>query len=120
MNVLAIGLVVGAFVVAVALVLPAIRRTGLGVWHPAIAWLVLNGVFFGVGSIRLAIDGRNGPAFYVAGCTLALAVAVAISDRVARRRASTTSRRRTPPNPTGTRRRGAPRSRSAWPCWDSC
>ena len=86
MNVLAIGLVVGAFAVAVVLVLPALRRTGLGVWHPAVAWLLLNGVFFGVGSIRLAIDGRNGPAYYVAGCTLALAVAVAISDWVARRR----------------------------------
>ena len=97
MNVLAIGLVIGAFVVAVGLVLPAIRRTGLGIWHPAIAWLVLNGVFFGVGSIRLAIDGRNGPAFYVAGCTLALALAVAISDWVARRRASAGPR---PPDAT--------------------
>ncbi len=87
MNLLVSLLVIGAFVAAAGLVLPAVRRTGLGVWHPAIAWLVLHAVFFGIGSVRLAIDDRTGPALYVAGCTLALALGVAISDRVARRRA---------------------------------
>ena len=88
MSVLASLLVLVAFGVAGALALPAIRRTGLGIWHPVIAWLILDAVFFGVGSIRLAIDDRVGPALYVAGCTLALAVGVAISDRLARRRAT--------------------------------
>lgn len=88
MNVLASLLVLAAFGAAAALVLPAVRRTALGVWHPAVAWLVLDAVFFGIGSIRLAIDDRVGPALYVSGCTLALAVGVAVSDRLARARAA--------------------------------
>ena len=86
MNLLAAFVVVAAFGIAAALVLPSVRRTRLGVWHPAVAWLLLDGVFFGVGSAALAIDGRTGPALYVAACTLALALGVAASDRVARRR----------------------------------
>lgn len=88
MNVLTSLLVLAAFLAAAALVLPAVRRTALGVWHPVVAWLVLDAVFFGIGSIRLAIDDRLGPALYVTGCTLALAVGVAVSDRLARARAT--------------------------------
>jgi hypothetical protein len=83
MNVLAAILVLGAIVAAAVLVLPAARRTGLGIWHPAVAWLVLHTVFFGLGSTILALDGRGGPALYVAGAALALGAAVALSDRVA-------------------------------------
>ena len=77
MSVLAAVAVVAAFGVAAAIVLPAVRRTALGIWHPVVAWLLLEGVFFGVGSVVLALDDRTGPALYVAGCTVALALAVA-------------------------------------------
>ncbi len=134
MNVLASLLVLVAFGVAAALAIPATRRTGLGIWHPVIAWLVLDAVFFGVGSIRLAIDDRVGPALYVAGCTLALAVGVAVSERLASRRATVGSGAAPDPSPETSRRagdadhgRGGPRSPSAsrrwawpWCCRPSC
>jgi len=86
MTVLAAILVLAAVVGAAVLVLPAARRTGLGIWHPAVAWLVLHAVFFGLGSAILALDGRPGPALYVAGAAVALAAAVAL--RPPRRSAS--------------------------------
>lgn len=92
MNVLAALLVLGAIGVAGALCVPATRRTGLGVWHPAVAWLALHAVFFGVGSARLALDGRVGPALYVAGAALAFGAAVGLSDLVARRRSRSAGR----------------------------
>ncbi len=86
MNALVALLVLAAIGVAAALCLRAARRTGLGIWHPAAAWLGLHTVFFGLGSAILALDGRTGPALYVAGAALVFASAVAVSDRVARRR----------------------------------
>lgn len=86
-------LVLVAIGTAVALVRPAVRRSGLGPWHPAIAWLGLHALFFGLGSAVLALDGRAGPALYVSGAALVFALAVAISDQVG-------SRRSTPPAPT--------------------
>jgi hypothetical protein len=84
---LAAALLVVAAVVAVVAVLPAARRTRLGPWHPAVAWLALTGVFFAAGSAVLAIvDGRAGPALFVAACGAAFAAGVAASDRVARLR----------------------------------
>jgi hypothetical protein len=83
MTVLAAILVLAAVVAAAVLVLPAARRTGLGIWHPAVAWLVLHAIFFGLGSAILALDGRPGPALYVAGAAVALATAVALSNRLA-------------------------------------
>jgi hypothetical protein len=85
MTILAAILVLAAIGVAGALCWPAARRTGVGPWHPAMAWLALHAVFFGVGSARLALDGRPGPALYVAGAALAFGAAVASSDRLARR-----------------------------------
>ena len=87
MNVLAALLVVVAIGVAATLCRAAAQRSGLGIWHPAAAWLTLHMVFFGIGSAVLALDGRTGPALYVAGAALVFAVAVALSDRVARWRA---------------------------------
>ena len=49
MSALAAVLILAAFVASALLVLPAVRRTGLGAWHPAIVWLVLEAVFFGLG-----------------------------------------------------------------------
>lgn len=73
---------------SVALVLPAVRRTRLGIVHPAIAWLALHAVFFGAGAAILAANGTidPGPAWYVAGAALATASGVLVSDRLARRR----------------------------------
>jgi hypothetical protein len=73
---------------AAMLVLPAVRRTGLGIVHPSVAWLALHALFFGAGAAALAAAGSvdPGPAWYVAGATLAAAIGVAASDRVARRR----------------------------------
>ena len=88
MNIAIVVLVVAAFVAAGLLVRAATTRTGLGIWHPAVWWLGLTAVFFGIGSARLAIDGRFGPALYVSGAVLAFALAVAGSDRLARRRAA--------------------------------
>ena len=87
MNVLAAVLVVAGIGAAAALCWPAAQRTGLRVWHPAVAWLVLHALFFGLGSARLALDGRSGPGLYVAGAALVFGAAVALSDRLARGRA---------------------------------
>jgi hypothetical protein len=88
MNLLVALLVVVAFVAAGALVVPACRRTGLGRWHPAVAWLALELVFFGVGALVIAIEGEPGVSLYVSGAVMAFAIAVWAGDRVARRRAA--------------------------------
>ncbi len=79
----AVALVAGAL-----LVLPSIRRTGLGIVHPALAWLALHAVFFGAGAAILAAAGTIAPgaAWYTSGAALATALGVAASDRLARRR----------------------------------
>lgn len=94
MNVLAaVGLGV-AFAAAAALVVPSAQRTGLGIWHPAVACLVLEAVFFGVGGMVLAVEGTPGPALFTAGAIVAFGLAVGLSDRFARGRAD-------PPNAPG-------------------
>jgi hypothetical protein len=86
---IAAAFVVGATVAAILLVLPAARRTGLAAWHPAVAWIALELVFFGIGSAVLAtVDGKAGPALDVGGAVLVFAAAVAASDRLAARRAT--------------------------------
>ena len=85
---LAAAFVLAATIAASLLVGQAARRTGLGLWHPAVAWIALELVFFGLGSAIIAItDGRTGPGLYVGGAVLAFALAVAASDRLASRRA---------------------------------
>lgn len=81
-------LVPAAFAAAALLIRPAVRRTGLMLWHPAVVWLTLMAVFFGIGSAILSLDGRTGPALYVSGAALVFGVVVAGSDRLARRRAN--------------------------------
>jgi hypothetical protein len=85
---IAAAFVLGATIAAILLIVPAARRTGLGLWHPAVAWIALELVFFGIGSaILAAIYGKAGPALYVGGATLVFAAVVAASDRLASRRA---------------------------------
>jgi len=78
--------VVAAFVTAFVLVVPAARRH-LGILHPAVAWLGLEAVFFGVGSIVLAlVDSQAGPGLYVAGAVLATGAGTWLADGLSRRR----------------------------------
>jgi hypothetical protein len=88
MNLAVVGLVAAAFLGAGLLVRPGVLRSRVGIWHPAAWWLGLTVVFFGIGSARLALDGRFGPALYVSGAVLAFGLAVAASDLLARRRRS--------------------------------
>ncbi len=81
--------IIGAAVVlvgfggAIGLMLPVVRRRRLGVLHPAVVWLALEAVFFGVGSIALAlVDDRPGPGLYLGACVLAAAIGVVIAHRV--------------------------------------
>jgi hypothetical protein len=86
-NLVAAAATAAAFAVAAWLVLPATRRTNLGFWHPAAPWLALEAVFFGIGSVVLAVsDGRVGPAWDVAAAVVAFGLAVRLSDALARRR----------------------------------
>jgi hypothetical protein len=86
-NVLAAAVDVGSMIAAAWLVRPAASRTGLGIWHPAVAWLTLEFVFFGVGAAILSVaENRSDPALYVAAAILVFGLAVAGSERVARAR----------------------------------
>jgi hypothetical protein len=88
--------VVAAFGAAFLLVLPAARRR-LGLLHPAVAWLGLETVFFGVGSVALAIvDAEPGPALYVAGAVLAAGGGTWVADRLSRRREGAATSRDAP------------------------
>jgi hypothetical protein len=88
----AAALVLATAIAAMLLVVPASRRSGLGFWHPAVAWIAFELVFFGVGSAILAIiEGRTGPALYIGAAVLVFGLAVAASDRLAMRRARTAS-----------------------------
>ena len=87
MNVLAAALDIGATIGALWLVRPATSRTGLGIWHPAVAWLALEIVFFGTGAAILSVaENRPDPAWYVAAAILLFGLAVAGSERIARAR----------------------------------
>jgi len=88
MSLVAVAVLVAAAVAASLLLRPAVERTGLGFWHPAVVWLALTSIFFGLGSAALALDGRPGPALMVAGAIIVFALTVAASDRIARRRTS--------------------------------
>lgn len=78
---------IGAMLAAIGLVLPAARRTGLRIWHPAFAWVVLEIVFFGAGSAILAFaENRLEPALYVGATGVVFGLAVAGGDQLARRR----------------------------------
>lgn len=87
MTGLAAGFVLASFGAGLVLIRPAVSRTGLSAWHPALAWLALEFLFFGVGSAVLAIvDQRAGAAAYVGGAVLAFTLGVAASDRLAHAR----------------------------------
>ncbi len=64
------------------LLLPVVTRRRLGVLHPAVVWLALEGFFFGVGSLALALgEDRPGAALYLGACVLAAAAGVRLAHR---------------------------------------
>lgn len=81
----AAGLVAASALLAVV-VRRLARDTGLGLVHPASAWALFTAVFFGIGSIMLASQGRPLPAMYVAGAIVAVALGLSLSGWLARRR----------------------------------
>ncbi len=86
-GVLVAGALVGAFVAALILVWPAVSRRGMGIAHPAPVWLVLTGLFFGIGAGVLAVHEETaGPALYVAGAVVAFGIGVWLSDWLGARR----------------------------------
>jgi len=88
---LAVAALIGGFAVAGALVLPAARRD-LRLLHPAVIWLAVEAVFFGVGSAAMAvIDGVPGPALYVGGAAAATGAGVWLANRLSIRRESGTT-----------------------------
>ncbi|MFL5673385.1 MAG: hypothetical protein ACJ779_00105, partial [Chloroflexota bacterium] len=75
--------VIAGFGVAVALVAPVASRRRLGLLHPAVAWLALEAIFFGVGSLAIAIgDAQPGPGLYLGACVVAAAAGVRLAARV--------------------------------------
>ena len=61
------------------LVLPTVRRTGLGIVHPSLAWLALHAVFFGAGAAILAAAGIG----LVADERAGIAALVRVAERLA-------------------------------------
>ena len=61
-GILVAGALVGAFVAAIVLVLPAVARRGMGIAHPAAVWLILTGLFFGIGAGVLAVQDETASA----------------------------------------------------------
>lgn len=85
--VVSIAVLALGFVVAIAAAVRSDSRLRLRLAHPAVAWLALTGIFFGLGSVVLAIGGLTGPAAYVGAATAAFGLGLLGSDAVARRRA---------------------------------
>jgi hypothetical protein len=83
---LAVAVLIGGFSIAGAFVLPAARRD-LRLLHPAVVWLAVEAVFFGVGSAAMAvIDKIPGPALYVGGAAAATGAGVWLANRLSIRR----------------------------------
>lgn len=82
-GILGAAILLVGFGAAAALLRTVATRRRLGVLHPAVVWLVLEAVFFGVGSLALALgEGRPGPATYLGACVFATAVGVVLAHRV--------------------------------------
>jgi hypothetical protein len=88
-SLLAAAVDIGAMIAALWLVRPATNRSGLGIWHPAVAWIALEIVFFGTGAAILSVaENRTDPALYVGAAILLFGLAVAGSARMARARSA--------------------------------
>ena len=62
-------------------------RTGLGLAHPGVAFLVTHGVLFGVGGLAIAVaEARAGAAVYTGAAMLAFGLGLALSAWIAERR----------------------------------
>ena len=87
MSLAAAAALVTAVVVATIVARRLADRTGLGIGHPAVVWLGLHGILFGIGALVLALVlGRASAAAYLAGALGAFAIGAHLSDRLATRR----------------------------------
>lgn len=87
----AVVLLAGFAVAAIAVARTA-RRSGLGLAHPAVAWLALHAVFFGAGGLVLAlVASAPGQAAYTGLAAGAFAVGLVASGALAARRAPSTA-----------------------------
>jgi hypothetical protein len=85
--VVSIAVLALGFAVAIGAAVRSDSRLHLRLAHPAVAWLALTGIFFGLGSVVLASGGRPGPAAYVGAATAAFGLGLLGSDALARWRA---------------------------------
>jgi hypothetical protein len=82
-GILAAVVLVLGFATSAVLLAPVVTRRRLGLLHPVVPWLALEAVFFGVGSLALALgEGRPGPALYLGVCVLAATLGVVLAHRV--------------------------------------
>jgi hypothetical protein len=80
---------VGGFGLAALVAWRLASRTGLGLAHPGVAFLVTHGVLFGAGGLALAVaDGRAGAAAYTGAAMFAFGLGLAVSAWIAERRAA--------------------------------
>jgi len=85
--VLALG---GGLLFAAIVVTREARRSGLGLAHPAVAWLALHALFFGAGGMVLALaDDAAGQAAYTGAAAASFAAGLGASAAVARIRRPT-------------------------------
>lgn len=82
----AVVALVGGFGLAGAVIRRAALRSGLGLAHPAVAWLALHAVFFGAGGLVLALTtSAAGQAAYTGLAATAFALGLAASAALAAR-----------------------------------
>jgi hypothetical protein len=88
----AVVALVAGFSIAIAATMNADGRRRLGLAHPAVAWLALTAVFFGLGTVALAVDGRPGSAAFTGAAVAAFGAGLWLSDRLSTRRAPGTAK----------------------------
>jgi hypothetical protein len=84
---LSIAVVLGGFGAAAWVAVRLARATRLGLAHPAIVWVAVHGLLFGIGALVLAVvDGRPIAGLYIGAGAAAFAAGAAVSAAVATRR----------------------------------
>ena len=93
-GLLASAALVAGFAVGVVVAGRLARRSGLGLAHPAVAWVALHAVLFGIGGIALAlVDDRPSAAVYTGAAVLVFSVGALASEALAARRTAASADR---------------------------